>query len=164
MEIDNLIEEITLGRGIIHLMDEGLKKDLQLEGPYLKTQVFNNRGASAEDVKKLWAKMGCGNNLQSKVMAHEVIIGVTDEEDIGEGWSKRGDQMVIWSDRGKKGSMILINGNHRLEVVKRYLLEKGLKELQQCSKEKDKGNAQKLRAEMILKAQWSAKLINIGKF
>jgi len=161
--IENLVEEVTMGRGIIHLMDQELKDLLDIEGPYLQTQVFNTREASLENVRKLWTKTGSGSNLQSKSVEHEVIVGVHGADDVAEDWSKKWDQKVIWSSQGSKGSAILLNGNHRLQLIKTFALEKGLEELAIHQKAANGIQAQKIKDELELKIEWVARLINMGK-
>lgn len=162
VRIDNLIEECTMGRGIISLVDKDLKELLEIEGPYLETQVYNSREAEEKQVKMLWAKTGHGENLQPLMMEHEVVIGVLKEEDVMEDWSKKWDKVVVWSDKGKKGSAILVNGNHRLHLIKTCLMEQGLRDLKACLKAGKKRHAEVLRKELKLKAVWTARLINLG--
>ena len=162
VEIDNLIEECTMGRGVISLVDKELKEILEIEGPYLETQVYNSRDAEEKEVKTLWINTGRGENLQPLAMEHEVVIGVLKEEDVMEEWSKRWDKVVVWSDEGKKGSAILVNGNHRLQLVKTFLMEQGLRDLKACLKAGKTKDAEEIRKELRLKAVWTARLINLG--
>ena len=162
VEIDKLIEDCTMGRGIVSLVDKELKELLGVEGPYMRTRVYNTRVAEEEEVKKLWRKMGRGNHVQSLAMEHEVIVGVLEEKDVMEEWSKEWNEGVVWSEKGKKTYAVLINGNHRLELVKTFLMGRGLTELERYVKDGKAEKADKIRAELRLKAAWTARLINLG--
>lgn len=162
VEIDHLIEEVTMGRGIVSLVDKNFKEKLGIEGPYMATQVYNTRLVLEDNLKKLWAEMGRGEGVQSISIEHEVIVGVG-EDDVAEDWTKKWDEAVVWSDKGKQGSADLVNGNHRLQIIQGFIMKQAFVELEKLLKKGDTGNAEKIKAELRLKSQWTARLINLGK-
>ena len=158
--VEKMVQDVTVGKGIVHLVDEETKKLLGIEdSPYLRTQVYNTRDASAQDVEKLWKEMGCGANVQWMLMEHEVIIGVNSSDDLAAKW----DDVVVWSEKGKSGFAVLINGLHRLQMVKTWMLSEGLLELKQFLKEKNVAGADKLRAELRENTKWTAKIVDLGE-
>lgn len=162
--VEKMVEDVTLGRGIVHLVDEKMKMLLGIEdSPYLTTQVYNTRDASEQDVEKLWKEMGCGSNVQWMSMEHEVVIGVNGDDHLAADWSKKGDHVVMWSEKGKGGFPILINGLHRLQMVKTWKLREGLLELKKLLKGKDAASADNLRAELRENTKWTAKIVDFSE-
>jgi len=162
--IEGLANQVVIGYGTIDLMDEEIKKVLEVDGPYLKTRVYNTREASVEQVKKLWANMGNGETLKWLSREHAVIVGVEGMNVFMAEWKRDWNQPVMWSEDGKKLPMVLINGNHRLELVKRFLLGKRLEEFRNCVMGGDLKKGKLLRAELLFKLKWSARLIDMGKY
>jgi hypothetical protein len=161
--VDNKVEEVTLGHGIIDLVDKELQSLLETKGPYLKTQVYNLRNATTEAVGKLWTKMGRGENVQAISVEHEVIVAVDGEDFVAEDWCKKWDDGVAWSDKGKAGFIILMNGNHRLQLVKLYLLGKGLLELEECLKKRHTEKAEQVKKELRMLVRWTARVVDTGE-
>ena len=64
---------------------------------------------------------------------------------------------MVWSGKAKKGVVVLVNGNHRLQ------LEKGLDELEECLREGLAENTEKVRKELKLLMKWIARVVNQGK-
>lgn len=182
-DLDRHIEELTLGFGILALVDQDLHKNLGCIGPFLKTKIFNTRLASFEDVKKLWISTGHGDNIQWKNIQHAVIVGVEDPDFLADDWTKEWDAPVKWSKKGQAqdSSVILINGNHRLEMLKQYVLCKRLAKLNVLLGKSNNfyfstflywifaGNQstkdmESLQKDLRTDVQWTARIINLGNF
>lgn len=163
VKVDNMVEEVTLGFGSIDLVDKELKELLETEGPHLETQVYNVRKATLESIRKLWVKVGLGESLHAICVENAVIVAVEGEDSMAGEWTKKWDHALVWSEKGKKGVVVLVNGNHRLQLVKLFLLEKGLKELEECLRRGLAEKAEKVRKELRLLVKWTARVVDQGK-
>ncbi|KAF8949770.1 hypothetical protein BDZ97DRAFT_1899742, partial [Flammula alnicola] len=162
VEVDNKIKELTLGWGIIHLIDKALQTTLKIEAPALTTQVWNTRAATTKSVRDLWAKMNKGEALSRISIEHAVIVGIQNKAMLKAGWNGPWNQPVEWCDPlDLEMALLLIQGNHRLEIMRQHALADCLKELKKHIAKGDDAKAEAVRKEMWEKTKWVAQIIDL---
>lgn len=158
------IQKLTLGHGIIHLVPSSLKGVLQVKMPTLESQRWNTRATTEEGIKKLWAHVQHGDNVCWLSIEHAVTIGVHGRAQLDKGWTGEWNEPITWSETGQSDSVLLINGAHRMGLLTQYVVREGLMELQSLvrAKEQDKTKIKRVQAEVVGKCRWVATLIDLG--
>lgn len=160
-KIEATVCKLEIGWGQIHLLNKEARDAVEIQEPYMLTQQWNEREASSDGVSKLWQGTSEGHNIHWMRPEHAVTIAVSGRDNIiGKPQASR---LVEWGPNAKNAKVILVDGNHRLTMVRKYLLEKPLRELERAKKKQFTENARKgFRHEILNKSRWLARIIDLG--
>lgn len=164
LAVSNAIRDISLGFGIIHLVDKETRNALGLEAPVLIANAWNVREASEAAVNKLWGQMNHGECLEWHSIEHAVVIGVQSKDQLSPTWVSNPSAFVEWAPNSKETTILNINGNHRRALVKSKLIGSKINPLIEVAPNYSADRRKQLQKELLNVSRWLAQLIDLCEF
>lgn len=165
--VHQTITQLTLGYGHMYLVDDQYLPT----NPLLRRAQWNKRPATETAVAHLYKKIG--KDLEPLSENHSIWIGVQPSSITSHLSNNAANaQSIDWTPNS---TAILVNGNHRFEMIANHILKKELSNVKKL-REKEKGMKQasklanlqaKIREEemrIFAKSKWLVRVIDLGKF
>lgn len=163
LAVSQAIDKISLGYGIVHLVDSETRGALGLDSPKLVANVWNMREASDDAVNRLWTKMNRGQDCQWYNLDYAVVIGVSGRTQLDPTWVSNPAELVKWAPGVRNTTIVNINGNHRRVMIRKKILEPEILPLIEVSPNFSADRRKALQLELQKSSRWVAQLIDLSQ-